>query len=298
VEALFRERDQELYGRLVQSLEGIAQESLLEHRPLLAGRISDVLAEQLRLLSTRPQAQILIRALANIGDAKAILGLASALHVRVLSPQISTTLTRLGSKAVSPLLHLLEISEDRSVRLELLPVLARIGSTAVDPLLRALSDERWYVRRNASLLLGYTRDVNAVLPLRECLRDSDPRIRLEAVRALVEIQGEDAEPAVVPLLKDPDRSVRLEAIALMAKIGRDRSVWTLLGILRKRINPFAGRNDEERTAACQALSSIGDRRAEPALRRLLRDRSYVVRNAARSALTALQEKASQIERPT
>jgi HEAT repeat protein len=177
-------------------------------------------------------------------------------------------------------------------------VLARIGSTAVDPLLRALSDERWYVRRNASLLLGYTRDVNAVLPLRECLRDSDPRIRLEAVRALVEIQGEDAEPAVVPLLKDPDRSVRLEAIALMAKIGRDRSVWTLLGILRKRINPFAGRNDEERTAACQALSSIGDRRAEPALRRLLRDRSYVVRNAARSALTALQEKASQIERPT
>jgi HEAT repeat protein len=151
---------------------------------------------------------------------------------------------------------------------------------AIGPLVLALKDATSGVRRIAAAALSRI-DENwssspearaAVEELKPALYDRDPNVRNFVGQLLVNLGA--AEPESVP---EPDVG---DVSASSAEKRRKLAVSLFLAIL-------CDQDRDLRQAAAEALGRLGERRAEPALVRALRDPDSTVQSAAQQALQAL-----------
>lgn len=196
------------------------------------------------------------------------------------------TLSRLGPVMARAAGEALTHSESRSARRALTDVLASVGEEGAEVLAEMVRDERWFVVRNAVLVLG---EIGGEWPpplVKGTLDHPDPRVRREALMALARLGGPDAGRWVTGLIDDPEERVR-EAAALTAGALRERdAVVPLMGLVE------AEESDAVTVAGLRALGRIGDARATDVLERraggtLLSRSSTEVRVAAYRALGAL-----------
>lgn len=159
--------------------------------------------------------------------------------------QVSRLLASLAPDAV---LDRLDTSDNRKMRRILLDALPRSGP-AILPLVRTrLMSDRWYVVRNAVLLLarigGSPRDLEVVL------RHPDNRVRLEVVRSLRAMPPDEVSmDLVVRCLDDAAGEVRQNACLLMrGELLGEGAIGEL-----SRIAAADARPDDVRTAAVDAL---------------------------------------------
>jgi hypothetical protein len=116
--------------------------------------------------------------------------------------------------APGAVLDRLDESENRKMRRILLDALSRAGHGLL-PLIRPrLASDRWYVVRNAVVLLarlgGSASDYESVL------RHSEERVRLEVVRAVRTLPADEAAMALlVRMLSDPAAEIRNNACLLL-----------------------------------------------------------------------------------
>jgi HEAT repeat protein len=219
--------------------------------------------------------------------------------------------------------HLAEESNGQ-VRKYLAEVLIRQSEAALPILIEYLDDERWFVARNAVVILGEIRNDLATDHLKTVLSHRDVRVRRETIRSLTKIggtnaigillrtvAGEDVEmskqallslgamkcTAAVPTLINLVRtmgttaktiSTKKEAIKALGEIGSSEATSALLEALQKKSIWKRRMTDELRASAALALSLIGGEDAIKSLEMAADDKSEQVARAANKALKQLK----------
>lgn len=157
--------------------------------------------------------------------------------------------------------------------------LAGFGPEAVEPLARALArgdtDARWWAARALAEVGGS----DAVSPLVSALADADPDVRACAALALGRIGDASAAPALAASLGDVSAFVASITADALSMIGEPA-----IDALAERLDQ---EDHHVRLLAVRALSRIGSQRAIAPLFGVLEDPSYLVRHYAQEALEAL-----------
>jgi HEAT repeat protein len=190
-------------------------------------------------------------------------------------------------------------SQDPTVQWHAAEALGTLGEKAVPLLIPALQSPLVTVRLGAIEALGAIRDMRAGSPLLGLVnRDVSLEVRWAATLALGEIGSPDAVPVLVSLLRDPNRYIRHGAATALERLDwqpadEADSVYLLIArqewdAVRNRgaaaLPPLQDllRDDDPATRATivSVLAQIGDRDAQAASGKTLRDRDPRVRGNA------------------
>ena len=257
-----------------------------------------------------------VDALAKVGGPEAtepIMGMLHHKNGRVRLAAVEA-LGSLGVAAAATPLRALLDDELWDVRRSAVETLGRLkDKRAVDALSRTLSDKDADVREATAIALGGLSDHRAIGPLVLALKDSTSGVRRIAAAALSRIdenwsatpEARAAAEELKPALYDRDPDVRRFVGQLLVSLGAvepeaasepapvELSASTMEKRRKLAVSLFQAilcdSDRDLRQAAAEALGRLGERRAEPALTRALRDPDTVVRFSAERALQALAE---------
>jgi hypothetical protein len=132
---------------------------------------------------------------------------------------------------------------------------------AVKSLLHLLSDDRWYVVRNATALLGELGPAEADKRLADLMTHREPRVRQAAAISLGKLGTSRALLALLQGLNDTSPDVRLQAVLAIASAKNPRAIPWIIEAL-----------DQEQDADVQAalISALGTAPTEDGVARLVR----------------------------
>lgn len=167
--------------------------------------------------------EIALRALARIGDPRAVGPLVEALrHSEVwLVPRIADILTRHGDLAVDPMIEFLEAPARHPARAWAASILGEVGAARAFPaLVRALGDLDDEVRAKGASALGRIGDRRAVgYLLDHLLSDPAPFVRARIAQALGQFDEPEVVDRLVRALGDPAWWVRMRSVEALEQVG-------------------------------------------------------------------------------
>jgi hypothetical protein len=207
-----------------------------------------------------------------------------------------------------------EVTGERKAYLEAL----RQCPAAANTLLHLLNDDRWFVVRNATWLLGELGSVEADRRVAELMAHREPRVRRAVATALGRFATSRSVLALLQAINDPSPDVRLHVVQAIASAKNSRAVPWLIealdheqdtdvqgaliaalgacptedGIARLVRAAEAGgmlvrKPAAMRLRAIEALVEAGTPSARQALQHLLSDRDREVRAAVEQAVQKL-----------
>jgi HEAT repeat protein len=200
-------------------------------------------------------------------------------------------LGRLGSREAVP--QLVAALDDRSVEVRVVAAAAlwRLPDpSAVPSLLKRADDADKAVREWSALALGVVADARAVPVLARLLNDPERAVRLAAVRSLGRVGHASALPSLVqyPKTGARDDEEKDEVVNSIVTIVSPERVAALTRLLEG-----AKTDPRQRVRVAMALGKVGDTSAVPTLRKLSKDGTAAVRDAAKEALAALQARSQE-----
>jgi len=178
-------------------------------------------------------------------------------------PHLATLLGPFGDEGVEALLDLLGDEQDRNRRGLLFGALRRIIPQHTDPVVSRLTDERWFVVRNAVLLLGSAGNADVLPRLAEVARHPSPEVRAEVADAVASAGGAAAVPYLVRMALEGGPDLRAQAVSSLATLTGPEAAEGLAEVVR-------GSSDRGlRTQALERLAARPEGRAtlEPLLAR-------------------------------
>jgi hypothetical protein len=183
----------------------------------------------------------------------------------------------LGPAAIEWLMGIVAIANHQRTRRTLVRALADLCGGNPERLAPWLTDPRWYVVRNAVLVVGSVEGgANAGL-FRHLLRYPDARVRHEVVAALNRCDADDARPLLLALLDDPEPSIRGSALhQLGARRNREASEALLELVLAP---DFRKRPAEEVRSVTAALAGCAGDEVLPHLEEQLYAPGWFGKNA-------------------
>jgi HEAT repeat protein len=189
----------------------------------------------------------------------------------------------IGAGAVRALYPALQSETETLAYRRARAVVSKFGAAAAPHLAALGEDSRWFVQRNAALLLGACRSADAVAPLQALLRKHDPRVLRHAVAALAGIDDPSAARAVQTALRaataasGENRSAVIEA--LVAE--RDPRVVPMLARILADIDPF-GPDHQVLLDTLDAVRQLADERAIPPVTAIMRRKKFFGGRKARA----------------
>ncbi len=150
----------------------------------------------------------------------------------------------------------------------LIQALVNKGRERIDVIGNAVYDSRWYVIRNAVLILGEIRSAKAISYLKKPLEHFDERVRWEAIVSLEKIDHPSGFEHLIPLLFDESDRIRDKVIELFSLNSYGPAFQPLSGIVAA--NDFINFDIEERKNIILALASTGGEKAIPLLKKIIK----------------------------
>ena len=228
-------------------------------------------------------------ALTAIGESMAMREVASILAQLDEGPfrTLAACCAAIGPAAVRGLQPALEAEEETAAWARAREIVRAYGGAAVGPITALVDDGRWFVLRNAAVLLGQTRSAEAVPPLQALLRRQDARVLRAAVSALAGIDDPSAARAIQIVLRAATGAER-EAVVEALVAGRDLRVVPMLARMLTESDPF-GCDHRTVLDALGALRQLADDRAVPPVAALMRRRRLFRRRRTRALRRAAVE---------
>ncbi len=189
---------------------------------------------------------------------------------------LTEALTVHKEKAILALMKRLAEEGDAQARRNLSEALTHQGAEALPALIEALNDNRWYVIRNAIVILGRIRDPRAAAHIRPFLGHKDLRVRREVVHALARMGGIIAVKSLLQLVEARDKELCLQAFLSLGIMKDPSAVPALVKFLQTR--DFLMKQVELKKGAIKALGAIGSPEAAPCLEHLLKKQRLWQRN--------------------
>lgn len=168
-----------------------------------------------------------------------------------------------NARAAVPLIAAAEADGDIQFRLTALRAAGSLASADLIPRFFALSrGDETRLRETATWAIGRIGGRTAVAPLRDRLHEGEPGVRVFAALGLGAAKDDTSRAQLEEALSDPSEDVRVAAAWALGRIGDARSVPRLVALLRNGMrNPAS--------AAAFALGRIGGNEATHALLELL-----------------------------
>ena len=113
----------------------------------------------------------------------------------------------------------------------IIDALSIVGRHDIEILANGLNDSKWYVARNAALVLGKIGDPESIKFLSKVISHSDNRVRKEVVKALGNTKDNAALPLIKKSLRDSDAHVRIAAAKALGNIKTLDAKQALLNVL-------------------------------------------------------------------
>ena len=190
----------------------------------------------------------------------------------------------IGPTSVRSLHPVLQSEHESPAYLRAREVVRKFGGPAVVHLAPLTEDGRWFVQRNAAVLLGGTRSADAVPPLQSLLRRTDARVLRQAVTALAGIEDAAAARAIQTVLRAATGENRAAVVeALVAE--RDPRVVPMLARILTESDPF-GEDHETVLGALDAVRQLANEQAVPPVAALMKKKKFFQRKKARAFKTA------------
>jgi HEAT repeat protein len=178
--------------------------------------------------------EIALRALARIGDPRAVAPLVEALKRSEvwLVPRIADILTRHGALAVDPMIKFLEGPARHPARAWAASILGEVGAARAFPsLVHALNDLDDEVRAKSASALGRIGDGRAVgYLLDHLLSDPAPFVRARIAQALGQFDQPEVVERLVRALGDPAWWVRMRSVEALEQVGAQAEGPLLLAL--------------------------------------------------------------------
>lgn len=197
-----------------------------------------------------------------------------------------TVLARAGEDGADAVIDQLVAAPGRSERRVYFDALLQLRA-GVPTLVHMLGDPRWFVARNAAVLLGELQAREAEQPLGELLHHDDERVRHAATIALMRLGTPRSMPAIEHALRDGAPEIRMQAAAALAERRGEVHAAPLIHALGEE------KNDEVKAAFLLALGRLGSPEAVERLivaaqpeRGLFRKKVVALRVAAVQGLAA------------
>ncbi len=264
--------------KILQSVNLVCQESL--------NRVKEIRNAVLKMLQNLATEDILTKVFEDSGSGGA----------KRVNENIGC-LVILGSVKIERLLDMLHDSQKLSERNRIIRVISEIGAPCVKAVSQRLQqDVPWFYVRNLTLLLGRIGSASDIKLLEHLLKDKDPRIQREAALAIQNIGGTTAGKVLYKNLHTVDDEVKSTVISVVGIFKYREAVPGLIEILESKT---PGRSKKEKIDIminiCEALGRIGEEKAVPVLKRIIRTKGFLtkvydptVRIAAKEALNKIQ----------
>jgi HEAT repeat protein len=307
-----KEKDKDVYIKYVNLLSLIGQRSIAIGYDFLVSSLVSFFAGE---VSNIAKAKIIIPRLAELKTKEAINVLLSLLWEKDLRKIVVEKVDEFGVESIPYLMDLLKDSEDKGVRFSLLKIIQNIGGGALDIVKKYLGDNRWYVRRNAVLILGSIGSEDVLEDI-YALKDDHEKVQIEIIRNLRHILKDKAEPYLLYFLdsnyaavqkyvvsildsviseegvaalnnrllirkfsKEDGIEMKKQICKILAEKGNSQSVEALIQIIdAKKVFGIPEYPEELRFEAVKAVAEIGGVQADDFLKTLNRDRSKQIRN--------------------
>jgi hypothetical protein len=175
-----------------------------------------------------------------------------------------TTFARtLGAPAAQWLMCIVALAGHQRTRRTLLRTITDLCAGRPEGLASWLADERWYVVRNAVIVVGSAEGGAPPALLRPLVGHPEPRVRQEVVAALAHMPPDAAQPLLLDLICDSEPAVRGAALH---RLGTRRNAEAAQALLRIVLEPgFRKRPIEEVRSVTAALGGCGGDEALPGL---------------------------------
>jgi len=160
----------------------------------------------------------------------------------------------LGPDGVGVACVLLGEAESREARKVLMDTLVAIGASAPEMFFPVLGDSRWYLVRNAVIILRRIGDPKADAAVRDLAAHEDPRVRREVLHYFEEQRESASEELLLRFLEDSHLPLRVASMRSLARRHSSPAREKLLLTIDSR--HFQNRDLGEREAICEALAEL------------------------------------------
>jgi len=259
-----KEKNKDVYMKYVDVLTRVGQSSAIVGYDFLVSSIVSFFAGE---VSNTAKAKVVIPHLAEFKTKEAINVLLSLLWEKDLREIVVEKVDEFGEESIPYLMDLLKDSEDKSVRFSLLKIIQSIGSGSTDVIKKYLGDKRWFVRRNAVLILGNIGN-EEILDDIYALKDDHEKIQIEIIRVLRHIFKDKAEPYLLYFLDSNYPGVQKYAISTLGTIISEEGVTALNR--RLLLSKFSKEEETEiKKMICEILADKGDNQSVEALNQII-----------------------------
>jgi HEAT repeat protein len=138
----------------------------------------------------------------------------------------------------------------------LLRLLSALGPAIVGEVVPMLADERWFVVRNAIILLRTVGDRSVSGEIAGCVDHRDGRVRLEAIKTLFAFEGALSAELLRRAISDPDSKLAEAVVSLAGAHGLADACDPLRELLSRR--DLFGRQRALRLRAIKVLATLRD----------------------------------------
>ncbi len=287
---LRQESEVRIYQQAIEVIQLIADQLKSTQHRALVSRISKDISDIMLLMADKPVAKDMIKILTLIGDEAAIRSLILGLLKDPILENAASALAGIKEKTLPYLLDTVKESEDSNMRFKCMYVLNKIGAGVEEMAVKALTDDRWFVRRNMSVLLALMGTEASISHLGEALNDKDARVRTEVLKAIYKISGKNSEPWLIRALADKEPEVKKLAIEHLAKVGDEASVDALTELYARRDMLGRGEMPEVKKQILASLGQIELKSSANFLMKVAKDRDPELAQAAQTGLAALLKK--------
>ncbi|MBN2373247.1 HEAT repeat domain-containing protein [bacterium] len=149
--------------------------------------------------------------------------------------------------------------------------------------IKSLESGNPVVISDAIYRLGEIREKSAVPRLARFLNDKSKEIRIKAIEALGKIGDSGCVDDLIAVLAENDKEIQRKSVESLGKIKDDRSTLPLIGLLE---------DNDLQIFVIWSLGNIGDKRAVPALTRLLDSQDKYIRFNAGQSLKKIGDKST------
>ena len=180
---------------------------------------------------------------------------------------IEMYLRELDWSAIAQLLWMLGELKHYQARRIVCDLLADKGREKPEIIAGAIYDSRWYVVRNAALILGEIGTDKSVNPLKKACEHDDERVRWEAATALCKIGSDTADETIIQSLDDESDRIRILAARHLAERKYKPAYETLQAIIEDKT--FGSVTASEQREFLRALAVTGGEEALEYLKKLV-----------------------------
>ncbi len=240
-------------------------------------------------------------ALGNLLGPRSIERLVELYSLRRYGQRMVVSILRLmGRLGAEKIFLRLEEEKVASNRLALIRLIGQMGTVAHEVARSKLRDERWYVVRNACLVLNETHDPEIIQDLRETLRHADERVQEAAFQVITKSKAAGRSAALADALPQLKPHVLEEVLKELRFMKSPESAPGLEAFITQQEERL-----REKEEAMRALAAISGEGAADAMARILKNadippaiRRIAIKTLSKSELPvayqALAEVASRV----